>query len=518
MRASYGVHVRRLQARGPQLRDKFSWVWLIAGAALLPFSSFQTVLPLAAWLAPLFLLRFVRTQRAAISLPVLALVYYLATSVAMRGFFEPPLGYLLGLGGVVSVACYAADAVLAPRLRGVARTLVFPLSVTVLDWLMGMTPIGSGGAVAYSQYGNLPLMQLAALTGVWGVSFLVAWFAPVANDLWEHAAAWRAAWPRLGLYAGVLMAVLLFGSARLAFVPSGTPTVRVAALAADKALWHSLTLGAIDVAQGTATTRQQARGEYQPIWQELMARTRTQARAGAQIVAWSEAAVFVLKEDEAAWLDEARALAQAEGIYLQLALVVVLATDQYPYAENRAILIDPSGAVVWDYFKTVHPFGDNAVFAPGDGSIPVAQTPYGRLATVICFDADFPALLRQVGKGQAGLLLAPSNDWPAVAVMHTRVHVWRAIESGVTLVRPTGNGIALAVDPLGRVLGEADYAATDRLTLVADVPAQGRATLYTRIGDAFAYLCLAGLAGVAAAAWRRGRRDIAPVVPAPVQA
>jgi hypothetical protein len=42
---------------------------------LLPFGQFQTIVPLAAWLAPIFLLRFSRTQRALIALPVLALVW-----------------------------------------------------------------------------------------------------------------------------------------------------------------------------------------------------------------------------------------------------------------------------------------------------------------------------------------------------------------------------------------------------------------------------------------------------------
>jgi apolipoprotein N-acyltransferase len=48
-----------------QLQDRFVWLWLLAGGLLLPFSRFQTVLPLAAWFAPVFLLRFSRSRRAA---------------------------------------------------------------------------------------------------------------------------------------------------------------------------------------------------------------------------------------------------------------------------------------------------------------------------------------------------------------------------------------------------------------------------------------------------------------------
>lgn len=495
--------------------DRLSWLWLAMGAALLPLASVQTILPLAAWLAPLFLLRFSRTQRIRVALPVLVLIHYAASTLGMRGFFDGPLGYLVGLIGVAGVAGYAADRLVAVRYRGLLRTLIFPLTVTVADWLLGMSPVGSGGALAYSQYGSLALLQLVSLTGIWGVSFLVAWFAPVANDLWEAGGNWRAVWPRLGLYAAVLLAVIVFGSVRLALVPRAVSTVRVASLAADKALWHALTQSVVDVAQGSTAVRAAARAEYAPLWDDLLARSRQQARSGAKIVAWSEASAFVLKEDETAMLEHARSLARDEHIYLQVALVSVLATDHHPYGENRALLIDPAGAVVWDYFKTVHPFGDNAVFAPGEGVIPVVETPYGRLATVICFDADFPALLRQAGQARADILLAPSNDWPPVKVMHSRVHVLRAIEYGLAVVRPTGNGIALAADSRGQVVAESDYYTTGSLALVADVPTHGVPTLYTRIGDAFAYGCLLALLGLTAATWLRPRTRPAPLAHVP---
>lgn len=516
MRHAQLTQTAPVQAAHPS--DRLSWVWLAIGSALLPLASVQTILPLAAWLAPLFLLRFSRTQRAVVALPVLALVHYAAIILGMRGFFEGPLTYLVGLIGIPGVAAYAVDRLVAARYRGLLRTLPFPLAVTVIDWLIGMSPVGSGGALAYTQVGNLALLQLVSLTGIWGVSFLVAWFAAVANDLWEAEGDWRAVWPHLGLYAAVLLAVIVFGSVRLALAPrrvSTVPTVRVASLAADRALWHALTQGVVAVAQGTPAARAAARAEYAPLWDDLLARSRQQARAGAKIVAWSEASVFVLKEDEAAMLERARNLARDEGIYLQVALVSVLATDHHPYGENRALLIDPAGTVVWDYAKTVHPFGDKAVFAPGDGVIPVVETPYGRLATVICFDADFPALLRQAGQARVDILLAPSNDWPPVKVMHSRAHVLRAIEYGLALVRPTGNGIALAAGSHGQVVAEADYYATGSLTLVADVPTRGVPTLYTRIGDVFVHACLLALAGLIAVAWLRPRLRPAPLAHAP---
>jgi apolipoprotein N-acyltransferase len=211
-------------------------------------------------------------------------------------------------------------------------------------------------------------------------------------------------------------------------------------------------------------------------------------------------------EDEAALIRRAEALAREENIYLQLGVVVELPTEHYPFAENRAILIDPSGEVVQNYFKAIHPLDDANVFAPGPGVMPTTDTPYGRIATIICFDADFPALVRQAGRTRVDILLVPSNDWQPVDTIHARAATFRAVENGVALVRPTGNGISVAVDHLGQILGMADYFATPALTIVADVPTRGVATIYPRIGDAVAYLCVALLVALGAAAFIASRR------------
>jgi apolipoprotein N-acyltransferase len=513
-----------------QPRDRFSWGWLAVGALLLPFTAFQTVLPIAAWLAPVFLLRFTRTQHPLIALPVIALVHVVGVLIGLRNMLPPPVSYFAGAIGLAALIPYGADRLMAlcagfaigSRLSGVARTLIFPLTITLMDWLGSSGPLGSGGTAAYSQYGNLALMQIVSITGVWGLTFLITWLGPVANDLWERAGDWPALVRRpplsLALFAAVLLAVVLFGSARLAFATTTTPTVRVAGLTHDKKLWDALPHGSMEVARGSEALRAGMRPYYVRMLDELFTRTQMAARSGARIVVWSEVAAHILKEDEMATLEHARALARAEKIYLQVALNVILQAQQRPFAENRVILIDPAGAIIWDYFKTVHPFGDNAVFIPGPGVLPYADTPYGRLAAAICFDADFPGLMRQVGQASAGLLLLPSHDWAQAKITHMQINAFRAIENGVAMVRPTGDGVSLATDHLGRVLATADDFATVKPSLVVDMPVQGAPTVYARTGDLFVYLCIAAWVMLAGAAfWPRRGVDTA-IVGEPVQA
>lgn len=475
------------------LTDRLGWLWLLIGALLLPFTQLQTVMALAVWLAPVFLLRFARTQRAVVALPVLAVVHYGATVVALRQIIPTPDVYLLGLIGEVALVNYALDKITAARRNGLARTLVFPASYVVTDWLFGQGSLGTTASPAYALFGNLPLTQLVSLTGIWGLVFLTAWLAPVVNEVWERGIDWPVLRSSLLPFTAVLLAVALYGSVRVAFFARTSATVRIAALAADRNLRDQVKTSLVELAQLDTAARIAVREKLTPIVDDLLDRTQQQAQAGAKIIVWAEGAAFLLKEDEPAILARAQTLAQQEGIYLEMGIVTVLHTDHFPFGENRAILIDPTGAVVWDYFKAIHPMGDAYLFAPGPGVMPTVQTPYGRLATVICFDGDFPTLMRQAGQSRADILLVPANDWAPVHVVHARVATFRAVENGAALVRATGNGISLAVDDLGQPLATVDYFATDKATLVADVPTHGRPTLYARIGDAFTYLCMAGL-------------------------
>ncbi len=491
--------------------DRLTWLWLAIGALLLPWTQFQTIVPLAAWIAPILLLRFLRTQRTRIALPGLALIHYLAAVVALRGVFPMPDPFLFGLGGLLGVIPYAVDRFWARRLPLFLGTLLFPATSTALDYLFGLSSLGTLGSPAYSQFGNLALTQVVALTGIWGVVFLMAWLAPVVNTLWEGGIDRSRVQASLVPFGAVLLAMLIYGSLRVAFFAPTAPTVRIAALAADRALWHGMKIPPIaEVAVSHAAVRDQARAQFAPILEDLFARTTQQARAGAKIVSWSEAAAFALQEDEPALLQRAQTLAQQEGIYLQLAVLFARRTDHFPFVENRAILIDPAGQIVWDYFKATTPLGDALAAAPGPGVIPTVETPYGKLATVICFDADFPALIRQAGQAGVDILLVPSNDWQPIHTIHARAATLRAIENGFALVRATGNGLAIAVNDLGIVLASGDYYTTNNLTMVVDVPIQGRSTLYTRLGDSFAWLCMGGVVVLALLALRHKNRPVAP--------
>jgi apolipoprotein N-acyltransferase len=144
-------------------------------------------------------------------------------------------------------------------------------------------------------------------------------------------------------------------------------------------------------------------------------------------------------------------------------------------------------------------------YTPGDGRMPTVNTEYGRLGNVICFDADFPDLMRQGGRGGVDVMLVPSSDWPGFGRVHTQKAILRAVENGYAVVRQDALGYAQVVDHQGRSLATADFFTADQQTMIANVPVQGSRTMYATVGDLFAWLCLAGLVLLVVIAVTRNR-------------
>jgi apolipoprotein N-acyltransferase len=404
-------------------------------------------------------------------------------------------------------APYLADRLIVPRLRGWSATLVFPCAWASTDYLLSLSPYGSWGAAAYSLYGNLPLLQLLAVTGLWGLTFLIGWVAAAANRVWELGARSPLALRAAGVTAGVVAAVALFGSARLVLFPPDAPTVRIASLSRiDRTLHPDPKIVARFFAQRSLAPEEVAtiRSRAAEIDNDLLERTGREARAGARIVFWGEANAPVLAEDEADLIRRGREVAKRSGIYLGMALAA-WHREAKPPLGNKLVLIGPDGTVAWEFYKA-HPVpgGEAAMSITRDGKLRAVDTPFGRLTSVICFDADFPRLLAQAGSLRADIVLDPSNDWKAIDPWHTQMASFRAIEQGVNLVRQTSLGLSAAFDYQGRPLATMDhYLATER-ALVSQVPTRGARTLYARFGDWFAWASLAGLAALAA--WGRFSR------------
>ena len=371
------------QAKTVDLR----WLWLLIGFALLPFTAYRVVIPLAAWIAPVFLLRFERvSRRGGPALWLIFAAYMLAGVIDLIG--SPGRGLEL-LGGLTIMPLaravrftlpYVTDRLLGARLGTWPRMLLFPASVVASDWLMGLIHLtGTVGSPAYSQYGVLPLMQLVSVTGMYGLTFLVMWFASAVNAAWEHGFRWQATRLPLAVFGSVLAVVFAFGFARLSLAAPTSPTVKGATITLSPAVFNQANDGLDLMTFNRATSAQRAawRPRFAATVDQMLARTQTALSQGAKLVVWQEQSALVLPGDRQNAISRAAALARSHGAYLEIWLGVLNRTQSLPYFANQAILISPAGTVVWTYNKTypVWP-GESAMTVKGTGVLPVADTPY----------------------------------------------------------------------------------------------------------------------------------------------
>ena len=475
-----------------------SLVWLAIAAVLLVFANGANTIPLAAWLAPVFLLRFVRTEIYAVGLPVAYVLLVAEFAFQFRGMVPiPGIAYyiFLAVWGIPLVVPYLVDRLLTGRLSGLKATLVFPTAWAATEYLMSRGPYGTWGSVAYSQYGSLPLLQLVSVTGLWGITFLIGWSAAVCNWLWEAgsgcAPARRAAW----LCGGALASLILLGGARMSVFPPSAHTVRVASISKSEAAPgpDDATVQRLFDGRASSADLSAFRTWYSANDDDLLARAEREMRAGAAIVFWGEGNGFASKQEESAFVARGRELTAKYHAYLGMA-IGVLNVGRKPALENKLVLIQPNGQVAWEYNKT-HPVPgpEAANQVPGDGRMRVLDTPYGRVSSIICFDGDFPQLLAQAGALSVDMVFDPSSDWRAIDPWHTQMASMRAIEQGVNLIRQTSRGLSAAYDYQGRRLAAMDHFQSADYAMISQIPTKGVRTIYSRLGDWFAWACLAGL-------------------------
>jgi apolipoprotein N-acyltransferase len=474
------------------------FIWLALGALTLTISNGRWMWSLAAWLAPLFLLHFLDKQRPLRGLLIGFIAVYAAYALMWYGMIPVPAVLYYPIAAAYAATYYVAfvaHRLAAPRLKFFTATLVFPSTLVAAEFVVQrfVAPYGSWGSVAYSQTGLLPVIQIASVTGLYGVSFIVAWFGSVASLLWSGRHGWPAVRAGTVTYVTTMVILLLFGGLRMGWDIGGEQTVSVAAITPARDLSAEFDEAFVPFNRGKAATEAEKaalRESVKALNGDLIERSRREARSGARIIAWSETAGRIPSEEEAAFIAEGARLAMEEKVYLVMAYGS-WDPARKPPLENKLTAIDPSGRVIWQYLKSRPIFGSEAPFVVrGDDVIHSMDTPHGRIAGVICHDLDFPGFIRAAGRAGVDVLFAPSDDWMLIAPIHARMAVVRAVENGFNLVRPTSSGHSIVIDALGRVTATLDDHTTDDGVLVSDVPTKRVRTVFPHVSDLFAWLSL----------------------------
>ncbi len=472
------------------------WLFGLAGAILTFFIGWEFNSPLAPWLAfPLLVLSFRGIKKWYAALPVILILGLVRFMVIHGGWEGMAMGLEMIFSLLVLVPLLAAlylDRALSGRLPPLSGTLLFPCVYVALDWVLTFMNLGMTFSLSYTQAAFLALSQSASLFGSWFTGFLVAWAAPVLALGFSKRRELAAFWKPLTFYAACLALAIGYGSFRLAVNRPESQTVRIASIsvAHEEDYWNITD-------HGTPKTEAAARaGSMAAEQSQLFARSAAAANYGAKIIFWSEGNCPLYEDEYPAFLEKAAAFALEHQVWFMPAMVVLHYGQTWN--DNLAVLFKPDGSMAWRYEKTISWYPSKS-----DGKVPMVETPYGRLASVICFDMDYPKLVRQAR--DADILLVPAFDTRKIDDYHTRVAFLRGIENGFSVVRQSNEGTAISADWRGSTLTYQRYITTADRTMISDVPTRGVRTLYGATGEIFLWLVWAGLAALLFLALRTSR-------------
>jgi apolipoprotein N-acyltransferase len=432
------------------------------------------------WFAPLPVLLF--SNRASWSAAALtAALAWLVGNLNLWHLYVGVLGIpqLVVVRILISLALMFTLAVLLYRAllqRGAywSALLALPSFWVSFEYLLNLaSPHGTFGSLAYSQLSFLPFLQLASVTGPWGLTFLLLLFpTALAIGLHLRATAARRALNVAGVSVAAVAAALVFGAVRLA-VPQPGPSVRVGLIASD------------------APGRRQVADEGAPTAQLFSAyanEVATLAAKGAQVIVLPEKLGVAVDPGTS----DSDALFQSLADKTRISIVVGMVHASGPAKYNQARMYMPQGSVLsYDKEHMLPPF--ESMFKPGT-SLALVSQPSGIWGVEICKDMDFTQLSRRYGHAGAGLMLVPAWDFDLDRLAHGHMALMRGVESGFSVVRAARRGYLTVTDSRGRILAETASNSAPFATLLADVPTVHVNTLYLRFGDWFAWLALALLA------------------------
>ena len=362
------------------------------------------------------------------------------------------------------------------------------------------------GLLGYSQFQWLEIIQIANITSVYGVSFLIV----LVNVALFRLLRWALAkpkiranviqpWKPLAVASAVLLLVWLYGYFSLP--EPGTPksqTLRVGVVQAN-----------IDQARKWDTA-------YQMDTLSRYARLTASVSGQSDVVIWPEAATPFLFEQENGYQSLVVEMVQNAQVPLVFGSPALRRhSDGTPYLLNSAYVLTPEGKITGRYDKQhLVPFGEyiplkNILFfleklvvgigdfqaGPGPTLLSLPESSKYRQAqfgVAICYEVIFPDLVRQLAKAGSNFLVTITNDaWFGDTVapyQHFAMVVFRAVENRMAFARAANTGISGFIDSQGAILA-ATPIFTER-ALTATIPLGQPSTFYTRFGDVFAWACV----------------------------
>ncbi len=384
--------------------------------------------------------------------------------------------------------------------EGIPLLLGAPSLWVALEYARGYLLTGFPWALfGYTQYKNLLVIQVADITGVYGVSFLLVMintvFAEVLRSLKDSFSV-------RGFFSPLLVLMIIVGLT----VSYGAYRLHGIHTAEQQS---SIRVG---VVQGNIEQDQKwdpaSRDKILAVYMRL---TRRASREKPDLIIWPEASAPFFFMTEKEYQSQFLEFIDDLGIDVLFGSPDYTAMNGDSRFYNSAFLVSPGARLKGRYDK-IHlvPFGEYVPFrkalffikpitdqigdiTPGK-KISLMQTGKGLCGTPICFEVIFPDLVRRfVLEGADFIATLTNDDWfgrSSAPYQHFSMAVFRAVENRVPVVRSANSGISGVIAQDGRIVKQTDIFVEDAFTEDLTLLKMDR-TFYTHFGDLFAYFCIA---------------------------
>ncbi len=396
--------------------------------------------------------------------------------------------FILILG--LSWALFGLGFALIRRKLGETAFFVAPFLWVALEY--GLTHALTGfpwGLLGLSQFKNTAFIQVAAVTGVYGISFLLVMF----QSLFAGSITYMKRLPfAVGTIA--LAAIHIAGFIVMDKVVPGPQTFKAAVIQGNVDPDLDWSRAGMD--------------KIQSVFDEHMSLSRQARDEGARLIVWPEMSVpmcFSCRDAASLRFESAlTGLAWESEASLLLGTIETSPGAAEPGYHNTALQISPDGTV--SKYAKMHlvPFGEYVPYravlgfiekmVPAVGSLNPGRgrtlhsfqnVPY---ASPICYEIIFPDEVRRFVKKGARFLVTITNDgWygtSAAPHQHFAQAVLRAVENRRFVLRAATTGISGFVDPFGRIVRQSRL--EEKTFLAGDVTPSSALSFYARFGDLFA--------------------------------
>ncbi len=486
--------------------------------------------------------------------------------------------HMITIAFVVEYVLFMIPFVVVLRLSGKWGFLTAPAVWTLFDYLRSSGILGyPWGLTGTSQYGFLPLIQIASITGVWGIGFVVLLAnAGIAWSLAGTALGWR--WPTVSrrflyrfraLRENYLKAYLTRRRISACFPLAVSATVLLTAVLAGgvilgnvrNRLENAPDNATIVLVQQNTDPRKHEYKENTDKLIELTDQALSELPEKPDLIAWPEGGY---KLDITYWTQEKNRntywgrvtqdfLEYQKGLGTWLATGtqdhVLVSADDGSVEKlnfNSSVFLDPNGNINAFYHKMrLVPFSEHfpldkekyaalyemfqeydiSNWTVGDNR-GVFEHSKMRVATPICFEDVFPDHVRRFVLNDTDVILNMSNDYWSLSPVEGRQHgilaLFRAVENQRPVLRSTSSGYTVYISATGEIQPGAPEPYTEGYAIARVPLPEDHYTLYTKMGDWFPKACgvfaasvlaVLGLVGLARLVRQRATKTQALEVP-----